>query len=549
MTFRCFILTSSLIILFASSLPGQTPYPANATDGYFYRVYFTDKNANTWDYTQEQLLSPAAINRREKYGIVAPDMYDLPVNEQYISAVIQRGLAFKCASKWMNTALFASTVPVDEDTLMQLPFISRVQMVKHPADPAKGAYNKYGTTVAGSDPEAFDPRVPLNGNLLHLSGFTGRKVMIAVLDAGFYNADVIEALVPLHGRGGIVATHDFITGSGYVYSYHNHGTSVLSILAGQLPGIIAGTAPGADYLLLRTEDNTSEYPVEEDYWAAAAEYADSAGADIITSSLGYFTFDDPAMDYSFSDMDGNTTFIARAADRAASKGILVVSSAGNERNKEWIRIISPSDGDSVLCVGAIKPDLSISDFSSAGYSSDGQVKPDVVAPGTGIPIQFEQDLWYLGSGTSFSCPVISGLSASLMQAVPGASPAEIINALHESSDRFNNPDTLYGYGVPDFVEALRILEEQHIYRPEVIMTAGPNPFFDEINLWFREPAGSLSITITGTNGNMIRKWHYPVFAAHSIRLDGLEIPGQGVYVLKVVTDQGERVFRMVRLRR
>jgi len=323
----------------------------------------------------------------------------------------------------------------------------------------------------------------------------------------------------------------------------------MSILAGSLPGIIAGTAPGAAYLLLRTEDDETEFPVEMDYWAAAAEYADSAGADIITSSLGYSTFDDPAMDYSFSDMDGNTTFISRAADIAASKGILVVSSAGNERNKEWVRIIAPSDGDSVLCVGAVRQDMTISDFSSAGYSSDGQVKPDVVAPGVGIPIQLEQGLWYAGSGTSFSCPVISGLSASLMQAVPEATPAEIITALHESSDRFNNPDTLYGYGLPDFLKVLGLLEEKHTYMPEVIMTAGPNPFFDEINLWFREPAGSLTVTFTGSSGNLIRKWSYPVFAGRSLRLDGLDNIGQGVYLLRIVTDQGERVFKMIRLRR
>ncbi len=168
-------------------------------------------------------------------------------------------------------------------------------------------------------------------------------------------------------------------------------------------------------MLLRTEDNRTEYPVEQDYWVAAAEYADSAGADIITSSLGYYTFDDPSMDYAFSDMDGNTTFVTMGADMAASKGILVVSSAGNERNKEWIRIISPSDGDSVLCIGAVKHDLTISDFSSAGYSADGRVKPDVVAPGVSIPIQSEPGVWYSGSGTSFSCPVVSGLCASLMQ--------------------------------------------------------------------------------------------------------------------------------------
>ena len=129
------------------TLTGQTPYLADATDSYLYRVFFTDKNASIWDFTREQLLSPAAISRREKYGIDTPDMDDLPVSEQYISAVIQHGLAFRCASKWMNTALFASSVPMDENVLMQLPFISRVQMVKHPADPAKGIYNKYGMTV------------------------------------------------------------------------------------------------------------------------------------------------------------------------------------------------------------------------------------------------------------------------------------------------------------------------------------------------------------------------------------------------------------------
>jgi len=543
------IITTFILSMTAGLLSLQAQSSSDETSLYYYRIFFYDKGATVWDLTPEQLLSPAAIARREKYEITAPDINDLPVSAQYITTVTQYGLAYKCASKWMNTALFTSSIPVNEGELEQLLFISRVQLVKHPADPAKRTYNKYGTTETGADSDAFDPRAPLNGTILHQSGFTGKNVTIAVLDAGFDNADLIEALEPLRQRGGIIATHDFVTGYENVYDYNNHGTSVMSILAGSLPGIIAGTAPGADYLLLRTEDDETEFPVEMDYWAAAAEYADSAGADIITSSLGYYTFDDPAMDYSFSDMDGNTTFISRAADIAASKGILVVSSAGNERNKEWVRIIAPSDGDSVLCVGAVRQDMTISDFSSAGYSSDGQVKPDVVAPGVGIPIQLEQGLWYAGSGTSFSCPVISGLSASLMQAVPEATPAEIITALHESSDRFNNPDTLYGYGLPDFLKVLGLLEEKHTYMPEVIMTAGPNPFFDEINLWFREPAGSLDVTFTGSSGNLIREWSYPVFAGRSLRLDGLDNIGQGVYLLRIVTDQGERVFKMIRLRR
>ena len=287
--------------------------------------------------------------------------------------------------------------------------------------------------------------------------------------------------------------------------------------------------------------------MEEDYWVAAAECADSAGADIITSSLGYFTFDDPSLDYSFSDMDGNTPFITKGADMAASKGILVVNSAGNERNKEWVRIIAPSDGDSVLCIGALRQDLTISDFSSAGYSADGQVKPDVVAPGVGIPIQFEPELWHSGSGTSFSCPVISGLCASLMQAIPAASPAEIIDVLHRSSDRYNRPDSLYGYGIPDFIKALRLLEETHTFRPEVTMTAGPNPFTDQIVLWFQESPELLSVTITGASGVKVAERNFPVYIARSFILDGLGHLPQGLYILKVTTAQGEKRYKMIRV--
>lgn len=550
MKLRSFITAITLLslssALFSSTARAQAPYD----DLYFYRITFKDKGENPEAYSPDRLLSPAAIARREKYDIPYPDITDIPVSRQYISEVTRRGFICKSTSKWMNTALFSSTVSVDTEELQQLPFITRVQLVKRPPkppDPPKRASDKFGVTEPMASADAYDPKVPLNATILHKSGLTGQRVTIAILDAGFDNADIIESLEPLHQRGGIIATHDFVTGLDHVYDYHTHGTSVLSILAGTLRGILSGTAPGADYILLRTEDDKTEYPIEEDYWAAAAEYADSTGADIITSSLGYSTFDDPEMNYSFSDMDGNSTFITRAADIAASKGILVVNSAGNERNKEWIRITAPSDGDSVLCVGAVKHDLTISDFSSAGYSYDRQVKPDVVAPGVSLPIQFERGSWHIGSGTSFSCPVISGLAASLMQAVPEASPAEIITVLHKSSDRYSRPDSLYGYGLPDFLKALMMLEEIHTLMPETIMTAGPNPFFDEINLWFRDPPGSLTVTITGINGNRIRQWHYPLFAARSLRLYGLDNLGQGVYILKVVTDQGERVFKMIKM--
>lgn len=547
---RSFIIALFLSLIIPDDLSSQ---PSGAVDDnslYFYRVYFTDKgNVSAGDFLPEQLLSPAAIARRERCGIQQLVYSDLPVNKAYINSLIGKGLTFRCASRWMNTALFSSSTVFDSETLEELPFIHKAQLVKQPVETVKHTMSKYGVTGPLINTDEFDPNLPLNGMPLHRSGFSGNNVIIAVLDAGFVNADIIESLNALRQRNGIIATHDFVTGDPYVYDHDNHGTSVLTVLAGSITGIISGTATGADYILLRTEDSTSEFPAEEDFWAAGAEYADSAGADIISSSLGYFMFDDPAMDYSFSDMDGNTAFVTRAADAAASKGILVVASAGNERDKEWIRILAPSDGDSVLCTGAVKQDLTISDFSSAGYSSDRRVKPDVVAPGVNIPLQYEPGRWRAGSGTSYACPVISGLCASLMQAVPSASASEVLTAVRESSNRFNNPDSLYGYGIPDFLSALKKLEDICTFRPEVIMTAGPNPFNDQINLWFRDAPGHMSISVTDNNGRIIMRKDFSAYAARSFILNGFGTTGQGIYYVKVSTEAGQRTFKMIRIRR
>mgnify|MGYP001127164687 FL=1 len=501
------------------------------------------------DFTPEDLLSPDAIERREKCGIDPLTASDLPVNKDYINTVTQTGLKFHISSKWMNSALFSSHTEINPADIEEIPFVREVVLVKRPAEPSKRETEKYGTLSPGSDLSIYNPLVPLNGVPLHQSGFTGKSLTIAVLDAGFLNADRVESLTPLMKRGGVIATWDFVTGKSNVYDYHDHGTSVLTILAGDLPDIISGSAPGANYMLLRTEDDESEYPVEQDYWAAAAEYADSAGADIISSSLGYSTFDDPTMDYAFSDMDGDRAFVTQAADAAASRGILVVASAGNERNKEWVRILAPSDGDSVLCIGALKQDLTISDFSSAGFSADDQVKPDVVAPGVSLPLQNEPGKWETGSGTSFSCPVISGLCASLMQAVPEATAAAVATAVRQSSDRYNNPDSLYGYGIPDFITALKSLEEIYTFKPDVSITAGPNPFFDEINLWFRETPEKLSVTVTDGSGRIVLRREYPVYSGRSCKITGFEGMAEGLFMVDVNTSHGGKVFKMVRLKR
>lgn len=528
--------------------PGKTFLSeAAGPENYIYRVYFSGKGVDAFsDYNPADLLSPGAIARREKCGADVLVLSDLPVNPGYIEAVKQEGLTWRLSSKWMNTALFTSETPFDTDKITVLPFVRKVALVKSPVGKAPGNSDKFVIAEEVAPTSVFRPIGPVNGMPLLQTGYTGKGITIAVLDAGFLYADIIESLEPLRKRQGIVSTRDFVGNGDFVYSFHGHGTAVLSIMAGSLANIITGTAQGANYILLRTEDDESEFPVEEDYWVAAAEYADSAGADIITSSLGYYWFDDPAMNYSFSDTDGNTAFITVAADIAASKGLLVVSSAGNERNKEWVRLLFPSDGDSVLSVGAVKPDMRISDFSSSGFSADGRVKPDVVAPGVTIPVQYTYGKWVAGSGTSFSCPVISGMCAALMQATPGATAEDIRNAVRASSNRFNNPDSLYGYGLPDFVKTLRILDEIHAFEPEVTVTAGPNPFTDEINIWFRVVPERLTVTVTDYAGKTVLKTVYDTYIGRSFTMRGLSSVARGMYLVKVETAAGEKVFKMIK---
>jgi subtilisin family serine protease len=299
-------------------------------------------------------------------------------------------------------------------------------------------------------------------------------------------------------------------------------------------------------MLFRTEDTESESAAEEDFWVAAAEFADSAGAGIITSSLGYFHFDDPSLDYSFADMDGNTAFITKAADIAASKGIMVFSSAGNERSNEWQRIIAPSDGDSVICVGAVDSDELISYFSSAGPSADGRVKPDNVALGVNVIVQTSINEVFRSSGTSFSCPVLSGMAACIMQAVPGATPGELTDALHRSADRFLIPDSLYGYGIPDMIKVLSLLQDIHLREQPGATVAKPNPTTGSVEILFREPPANLTIEIYSASGIILSRKKYSDFAGRNLVLSDLGNYRQGIYFVRLITGTGTYLHKIIK---
>ena len=539
----CFVITLLLLSFRCYSQVQEPVYP------YFYRVYLKDKGDNDiTKFSPSELMSSRALERRQKAGIQVPDIKDLPVFSNYLEQISLLGLILHSTSRWMNTALFKSQSAFDINILLGLSFVSDVKVVKSPGKKSKFTDKLYFTLEASDLPSFDRPITMVNGYPMHDSGYDGKNVLIAILDGGFTNGDKISSLTDLRSRNGIKATYDFVKKNNSVYNSSAHGTAVLSVLAGKVSGQIEGTAPGADFLLLKTEDVESEFPCEEDFWAAGAEYADSSGADIVSSSLGYFNFDDSTLNYKYSDLDGNSAFVTRAADFAASKGILVVNSAGNERNQDWKRIIFPSDGLSVVAVGAVDGNNNISDFSSAGPSADGRIKPDNVAMGVSVPVQTSENSIGRSNGTSFSCPVLSGMAACLLQAFPRALNSDIIRVLHSTADRYNSPDSLYGFGIPNITLALTELQNLYIKIPENGVVASPNPTSGSFEVIFHTPPETVTLELYSLTGKLIYRKDFADYAGSTIEITELQNRTQGVYFLRVKTGSESNVMKIIKLK-
>jgi subtilisin family serine protease len=371
-------------------------------------------------------------------------------------------------------------------------------------------------------------------------------MLIAVLDAGFIGANTIPVFQNMINENRLLATHDFVEGDSNVFAHSSHGTSVLSCMAAQLPGSMIGTAPDASYILLRTEDAGSEFIVEEYNWASGAEYADSAGADVFNTSLGYTTFNDPLYNHTYADMNGDSTVITIAADIAASKGILVVNSAGNSGGTPWNYIGAPADGDSVLTVGAVDSHEVIANFSSHGPSFDGRVKPNVCTQGSGTFLAFDNGTFGYSGGTSFSSPIMAGAAACLWQARPGSNNMQIFHAIEQSADRYNHPDTLYGYGIPDLMRAWTLLNGAQPPSEDAVLNVYPNPFSTAFSITFYTPqTSSIRLEIFDAAGkkvydrqNTAGRYYQSISINNSF--------AKGVYFLRLTTTQ--RVFyrKMVR---
>jgi hypothetical protein len=443
-----------------------------------YIIRLKDKGTNPYSISNpSQYLTARAIQRRTRYGI-AIDSLDLPITPRYIDSIRLAGaVTILNSSKWLNQVAIQTTDAAALSKINAFPFVISSNPAATKMQPADVPVNKKLDGPVGTGSPAPVPNNVLadyynyglsygqvhlhNGEFLHNRGFRGQGMQMAILDAGFYHYLSLPTFDSIRNNNQILGTWDFVSGNASVDEDHPHGMNCLSTIAANMPGTFMGTAPKTSFYLYRTEDAATEYPIEEQNWAAGIERADSLGVDICSTSLGYTTFDNATFNYTYANMNGNTTMIARSADMAAKKGMLIVVAAGNEGNGSWHYITTPADADSVLTIGAVSSAGNIGSFSSYGPSSDGQIKPSVAAVGVSAVIaNTVNGQPTFGNGTSFACPNMAGLSTCLWQAFPEVNNMNIITVLQQSANRASNPDDRTGYGIPDMKKAFVSLIKQ-----------------------------------------------------------------------------------------
>lgn len=429
-------------------------------------VFFTNKpNAQFYLDNPLEMLTQRALDRRTAQGI-ALNINDAPIEQTYVDEIaVFPGITLKAKSKWMNCVHVRGT-ETDINALSQLSFVQEIQF----ADDALNTLGKNRTaqTIIPVNKnldiaESFNYGISqnqiemLNGHLLHQANYTGTGKIIAVLDSGFINVNSTQPFQRLFDNNLILGGYNYVSQSDDVYTLHNHGTLTLSCMGGYVDGELVGTAPDAQYYLFVTEDVSEENPVEESYWVEAAEEADRLGADIISTSLGYYVYDNPNYSHTYSDFTGDEAFASKGANIAFSKGMIVVASAGNSGGSaEPLNHVGvPAEATNVLAVGAVRFDETYATFSSVGPSFDNRIKPDVMAKGQASVVANTSGTIQTANGTSFSCPIMAGMIASFWQAVPGLTNQQIIDFVKQSADRFNNPTAQFGYGIPDFQLALQ----------------------------------------------------------------------------------------------
>jgi len=518
-----------------------------------YLVEFADKNNTEFSIDlPEEFLSKRAINRRAKQNIKITEQ-DFPPNQNYIDSLLSYSAILHVTSRWFNSAVYFTNSNLFESNALQCGFVKSVKLVylgnTSKSTTINSKWNKDSDTLIFGN--STNQIRMCNAQKLYNRGYNGKGIHIAVLDGGFWRVNEMACFDSLFLNKRILGYWDFVAHDSNVFDDATHGMGVLSIMGGNLPNELMGTAPQASYYLYRTEQVSSEYPIEEENWIAAAESADSAGADIITASLGYSTFDVVEMNYTYADMDGKTTRVTQGAEVAFSKGMVVINSAGNEGANNWHYITAPSDGEHVICVGAVDQFENIAAFSSRGPSYDGRVKPDVVTKGVQTTLINANETVGVGNGTSYSCPVLTGMVASLWQALPNYSNYKILDLTREIGDRYEDPENTYGYGVPDFGKTLFVIDSL-VYKPmggNRLDKIYPIPFDDFIAFHlFIEHEQEIQMVVQDIKGTKIisQKKEVGKSSYNYIELTDLNRFERGYYFLSIYTIEGKISKKIVR---
>jgi serine protease AprX len=475
-------------------------------------VYFTDKpNSQFYFDNPLEMLSQRSLDRRTNQNIPL-DIKDIPIHQPYVDQIsTSNGIELKAKSKWFNAVHVRGEI-TNIDALSTLNFVDHIHF-------ADASLNSSGRIVKTKKFQAVNKVLEtnvtfaygnsgnqiqmLNGHLLHEQDFTGSGKIIAVLDAGFPNVDVVSPFQRLRDNNQILGGYNFVDRNNNFYTGNSHGTLVLSTMGGYVENELVGTAPDAQYYLFITEDVASENPVEESNWVEAAELADSLGVDVITTSLGYFEYDNPNYSYTYNDINGITSFISKGADIAFSRGMICVASAGNSGNSSNPHIGVPADAINTLAIGAVQFNEAYASFSSIGPSFDQRIKPDVMAQGQSSVLSNTSGAITTASGTSFSGPIMAGMIASFWQAVPELNNGQVISYIKQSADRFSNPNPQFGYGIPDF-ELARALAILSISTNSVgKFLVYPNPVKDFVSISFPNNFDEAKMQLYNSLGQLV----------------------------------------------
>ena len=529
-----------------------------------YLVLLRDKANSPYSVGKpDQFLSTRSIQRRQKQNIAVQER-DLPVNPAYVTQLQQAGAKIWFSSRWLNAVL----VEANEATISvvkALPFVKGLEFnraLNKNQSASEPRINSTRTRSATTGASAVDP--PLNYGIsvdqitqigvdkMQQQGYHGEGILIGLLDAGFLNADKVSFLKPVFDEKRVLATYDFVNKEASVYEDDSHGLEVLSTIAATVDKQLYGTAYKASFILLRTEDAPTEKQLEEANWLFGAEYADSAGVDIISSSLGYTQFDDASASYTYQNLDGKTALSTRAAQIATETGIVVVVAAGNDGSSAWRYLSAPSDAASVLAIGAVTQAGQRASFSSLGPSADGRVKPDLAARGQGDVVGKPNGTIGLENGTSIATPLVAGLAAGFWQAFPQLTATQVTDILRRSGSQSSSPTNELGYGIPTFERASTIATSGTPLATDpgsMPLLFFPNPFSDltplSVQLEGINANTSVDASLADLAGRILWQKQYTIVNLTTLTLPNLGLSA-GVYILTIVVGDQKRMLKVVK---